>query len=188
MALFNLHYDTKEVVWYRQNFNVEASTPEEAVQLLLQAFRDGDEAENSKGVTRCDGDYLIETKSELKPEDNDGEATEIIYLAAKSTIGQPNELWNNKQQPDPKRILNRHGQKLFKALNQYVSNTWDKANNDHRHALLELGKDGWWAQVNIILMQPQTLEELYATKGVPANFPTELANDILHILKTGKQP
>lgn len=94
MATFELFYDTKESVWYRRNYTVTAETPEEAAE-KLRALIESDDRENDD-VERGDGDYLLDTTYQLSPEENDGDATEIIYLTPARSIDSPAELWSNE--------------------------------------------------------------------------------------------
>lgn len=177
--LFNLHYDTKETVWYRQNYNVAAATQEEAVQRLIDHL--ATEAFDSEHVTMCDGDYLIETKTLLTPEDNDGEATEIIYLQPDgNTYDKPSELWNNG---DPLSKLNKHGKKLFGLITEYLNNVWDNGGQRYRRAI---GGMPILTRTYLIVAHPTTLEAFYQVTGIQKNFPAEIANGIMYILQTGK--
>lgn len=96
MKLFNLYYDTKETVWHRQAYNVSAETEAEAVEELKKLIA-SNEREN-KFVTKCDGDYLLDTGELMLPVDNNGCATEIIYRQPTNSIIDPVELWANSEE------------------------------------------------------------------------------------------
>jgi len=92
---FNLFYDTKETIWYRQRYTVQAESAAEAAA-LLQASVGSFFEEDNPIITMGDGDYLLDTKSTMLISQNDMEATEIILLQPTSSVGTPTELWNNE--------------------------------------------------------------------------------------------
>lgn len=179
MALFNLLHHTKETVWYEQRYNVEADTKEQAVQRLLEVINSEDERENQY-VTRRDGDYLLETQYKLTPEENDGNDTEIIYMDNNDYTRE--ELWSNNKGAD--HFLNRHGKKLLKAMNQYSSDVFDN-HLSYRKSLALISER---IMVHLIIAHPHTFEDFIRIANVNANFPAELANGFIHVIKTGTQP
>lgn len=63
-----LYRDTKETVWKRDTFDIDADSIEEAVNKILDC-----------DVYPTDSDFLAETEEPMSPADNGGYSTEQIW-------------------------------------------------------------------------------------------------------------
>lgn len=115
-------------------------------------------------------------------DDTPENADEIAYIEAALNY-QPTVDEVPEQKPID--LLNRHGKKIFKAVKQYTSDIWDQGNPHYRRALGEFSDK---ALVNVIFMHPKNLDSFMAVTDVPAKFPAEIANGIMHVINTGTQP
>ncbi len=85
---YDFYVDQKVTTWYRTNFEIEASSEEEAKQKALEFIERGDESEI--GWEHIDGCLEL-----LSPRDNGGESTKEVYYS--NDHGDALEIYSNKQ-------------------------------------------------------------------------------------------
>jgi hypothetical protein len=86
MAEFEFHLDQKHTIWYRNNFTIEANTLEEAKAKAIEMCNT-----DTGLLPNDDWDLLHETAEYISPDENNGEATDELYIADTDTI-----IWTNK--------------------------------------------------------------------------------------------
>lgn len=74
MATYNFNKDSKRTIWYRESFEVEADTIEQAKEMAIKMAK----SENFGPFYECE--VLYDTSEDMWPNDNDGMATQELYL------------------------------------------------------------------------------------------------------------
>lgn len=81
-TIFNFHLDTKVTTWYRTEFEIEATTIEEAQKKAIEFRERGDN-------TELPWEHIDETLEGMIPDENGGEPTEELYDE------NGNVIWDN---------------------------------------------------------------------------------------------
>ena len=85
---FDFYLDQKVTTWYRTNFEIEASSEEEAKQKAIEFMKRGDHIDIS-------WEHLDDCVEGLSVEDNGGESTMEVYYS--NDHGDVLEIYSNKQ-------------------------------------------------------------------------------------------
>lgn len=82
MAIFKFVQDIKQTIWYRDLFEVEAENEAEAIAKVKEAWeqRASDDLEENSDFKFNNGKYLYQTKENMTPQDNGGQATVEISV------------------------------------------------------------------------------------------------------------
>jgi hypothetical protein len=86
MAEFEFHLDQKHTIWYRNTFTIEAKTLEEAKAKVIDICNT-----DTGQLPSDDWDLLNDTAEYIHPYENNGEATDELYIGETDTI-----IWTNK--------------------------------------------------------------------------------------------
>ncbi|HEY4062315.1 MAG TPA: hypothetical protein VGM30_10465 [Puia sp.] len=76
MANFDYYIDRKFTIWDREHYQIVAKDQQEANTIMLEHFNCG--AQSDK-LTPDDYEDLLDTREDLTPEENDGEATRELF-------------------------------------------------------------------------------------------------------------
>ncbi len=87
MQTFDFFLDQKITTWMRTSFSVEAETVEEAKELAIKKYENGE-------LEEIEWEEIEEVKELLEPEENGGESTAELYLNGGLDLGL--EIFNNK--------------------------------------------------------------------------------------------
>jgi hypothetical protein len=74
MATFNFNLDSKRTIWYREFFEVEANTEEEAKEIAIKMAK----YDEFDSTYHCE--VLFDTSEQMSVEDNDNQTTQELYL------------------------------------------------------------------------------------------------------------
>ena len=87
MKTYDFFLDQKVTTWMRTEFEVQANTFNEAVQIAKEKLQRGD-------LDDIGWEEIMDTKEVLRPEENGGESTEELYNMNEN--GDVLEVHNNK--------------------------------------------------------------------------------------------
>lgn len=85
MAIFNFNIDSKRTIWYREFFEVEANTAEEAKEIAIKMAK----YDEFDSTYHCE--VLFDTSENISPQENDNQATQELYL----NDTHEDLIWNN---------------------------------------------------------------------------------------------
>lgn len=85
MATFHFVQDRKRTIWYRDNFEVEADTKEEAIAKVKEAWKKRDttcddlDLDNNLEFFTNSSEYMFDTAENMTTEENYGKETSGVY-------------------------------------------------------------------------------------------------------------